>query len=60
MSLIFNGENPPGKNEKSYEQWNFDVKTIRPSYPEGLLKEGIFGFLKGDAVDIARGLGQKP
>ena len=35
----------------------FDVKTIRPSYPEGLLKEAIFGSLKGSAVDIARGLG---
>ena len=45
------------KNEKSYEQWIFDVKTIRPSYPEGLLKEAIFGSVKGNAVDIARGLG---
>ena len=45
------------KNEKTYEQWLFDVKTIRPSYPEGLLKEAIFGSLKGSAADIARGLG---
>ena len=35
----------------------FDVKTIRPSYPEGLLKEAIFGSLKGSAADIARRLG---
>ena len=48
---------PQEKNEKTYEQWIFDVKTIRPSYPEGLLKEAIFGSLKGSAVDIARGLG---
>ena len=54
---FFSGEDPPGKNEKTYEQWIFDVKTIRPSYPEGLLKEAIFGSLKGSAVDIARGLG---
>ena len=45
------------KNEKTYEQWLFDVKTIRPSYPEGLLKEAIFGSLNGSAADIARGLG---
>ena len=51
------GEEPPNKNEKTYEQWIFDVKTFRPSYPEGLLKEAIFGSLKGNAVDIARGLG---
>ena len=54
---FFSGEDPPGKNEKTYEQWIFDVKTIRPSYPEGLLKEAIFGSLKGSAADIARGLG---
>ena len=54
---FFSGEDPPGKNEKTYEQWIFDVKTIRPSYPEGLLKEATFGSLKGSAVDIARGLG---
>ena len=33
------------------------MKTIRPSYPKGLLKEAIFGSLKGNAADIARGLG---
>ena len=33
------------------------MKTIRPSYPEGLLKEAIFGSLKGNVADIARGLG---
>ena len=54
---FFSGEDPPGKNEKTYEQWLFDVKTIRPSYPEELLKEAIFGSLKGSAADIARGLG---
>ena len=54
---FFRGEDPPNKTEKTYEQWIFDVKTIRPSYPEGLLKEAIFGSLKGNAADIARGLG---
>ena len=55
---FFSGEDPPpNKNEKSYEQWIFYVKTIRPGYPKGLLKEAIFGFLKGNAADIARGLG---
>ena len=54
---FFSGEDSPGKNEKSYEEWIFDVKTIRPSYPEGLLKEAIFGSLKGNATDIARALG---
>ena len=44
---FFSGEDSLGKNEKTYEQWLFDVKTIRPSYPEGLLKEAIFGSLKG-------------
>ena len=57
QNFIFSGEDPPNKNEKTYEQWIFDVKTIRPSYPERLLKEAIFGFLKGNAADIARGLG---
>ena len=33
------------------------MKTIRPSHPEGLLKEAIFGSLKGNAADIARVLG---
>ena len=50
---FFSGEDPPNKNEKTYEQWIFDVRTIRPSYPEGLLKEAIFGSLKGNAADIA-------
>ena len=35
----------------------FDIKKIRPSYPEGLLKEAIFGSLIGSPADIARGLG---
>ena len=56
---FFSGEDPPEKNEKTYEQWLFDVKTIRPSYPEGLLKEAIFGSLKGSTADIGRGLGPK-
>ena len=51
--FFFSGEDPPGKSEKTYEQWIFDVKTVRPSYPEGLLKEAIFGSLKGNAADIA-------
>ena len=46
---FFSGEDPPGKSEKTYEQWIFDVKTVQPSYPEGLLKEAIFGSLKGNA-----------
>ena len=50
---FFSGEDLPGKSEKTYEQWIFDVKTVRPSYPEGLLKEAIFGSLKGNAADIA-------
>ena len=50
---FFSGEDPPGKSEKTYEQWIFNVKTVRPSYPEGLLKEAIFGSLKGNAADIA-------
>ena len=54
---FFSGEDPPGKSEKTYEQWIFDVKTVRPSYPEGLLKEAIFSSLKGNAADIAWGLG---
>ena len=33
------------------------MKTIRTNYPERLLKEAIFGSLKGNAADIARGLG---
>ena len=33
------------------------MKTVQPSYPEGLLKEAIFGSLKGNAADIAWGLG---
>ena len=57
VSSFFSGEDTPGKNEKSYEQWIFYVKTMRPSYPEGLLKEAIFGSLKGNTSDIARGLG---
>ena len=50
---FFSGEDPPGKSEKTYKQWIFDVKTVRPSYPEGLLKEAIFVSLKGNAADIA-------
>ena len=53
---FFSGEEPLSKNEKTYEQWLFDVKTIRSSYPEGLLREAIFGSLKESAADIARGL----
>ena len=51
---FFSGEDPPNKNEKTYEQWLFDVKTIRPSYLEGLLKEAIFGSLKVNAANVAR------
>ena len=54
---FFSGEDPPNKNKKTYEQWIFYVKTIRPSYTEELLKEAIFGCLKGNAADIARDLG---
>ena len=50
---FFSGEDPPGKSEMTYEQCIFDVKTVWPSYPEGLLKEAIFCSLKGNAADIA-------
>ena len=57
QNFIFLEKIPPNKNVKTYKQWIFDAKTTRPSYSEGLLKEAIFGSLKGNAVDVAMVLG---
>ena len=45
------------KGEASFEQWPYELQTIRKTYSESALREGIQRSLKGAAVDTVCNMG---
>ena len=45
------------KGEASYEQWSYELQTLRKTYSESALREGIQRSLKGAAVDTVHNMG---
>ena len=51
----FSGER--AKGEVSFEQWSYELQTLRKTYSDSALKEGIQHSLRGAAADTVRNLG---
>ena len=51
----FSGERVKG--EVSFEQWNYELQTLRKTYSDSALREGIQHSLRGAAADTVRNLG---
>ena len=51
----FSGERVKG--EISFEQWSYELQTLRKTYSDSALREGIQHSLKGAAADTVRNMG---
>ena len=51
----FSGERVKG--EVSFEQWSYELQTLRKTYRDSVLREGIQHSLRGAATDTVRNLG---
>ena len=51
----FSGER--AKGEVSFEQWSYELQTLRKTYSDSALREGIQCSLRGAAADTVRNLG---
>ena len=51
----FSGERT--KREVSFEQWGYELQTLRKTYSDSALREGIQHSLRGAAADTVRNLG---
>ena len=45
------------KGEVSFEQWSYELQTLRKTYSDSALREGIQCSLKGAAADTVRNMG---
>ena len=52
--LAFSGERTKG--EVSFEQWTYELQTLRKTYSDSALREGIQCSLKGAAADTVRNM----
>ena len=52
---VFSGERTKG--EVPFEQWSYELQTLRKTYSDSALREGIQHFLRGAAADTVRNLG---
>ena len=52
---VFSGEMVKG--EASFEQWSYELQTIRKTYSESALREGIQRSMKGAAADTVCNMG---
>ena len=52
---IFSGERVKG--EASFEQWSYELQSLRRTYSESALREGIQRSLKGAAADTVCNMG---
>ena len=51
----FSGER--AKGEVSFEQWSYELQTLRKTYSDSALREGIQCSLRGAAADTVRNMG---
>ena len=51
----FSGERTKG--EVSFEQWSYELQTLRKTYSDSALREGLQHSLKGAAADTVRNMG---
>ena len=51
----FSGER--AKGEVSFEQWSYELQTLRKTYSDSALREGIQRSLRGVAADTVRNMG---
>ena len=53
----FSGE--AAKGEVSFDQWSYELQTLRKSYSDLALREGIQHSLTGGAADVVHNMGPK-
>ena len=53
--LVFSGERLKG--EASFEQWSYELQSLRKTYSESALQEGIQRSLEGAATDTVHNMG---
>ena len=46
-----------GKGEVSFDQWSYELQTLRKSYSDLALREGIQHSLRGAAADVVHNMG---
>ena len=51
----FSGERVKG--EVSFEQWSYELQSLRKTYSDSALREGIQHFLRAAAADTVRNMG---
>ena len=51
----FSGER--AKGEVSFEQWSYELQTLRKTYSDSAMREGIQCSLRGAAADTLRNMG---
>ena len=54
---IFSGERVKG--EASFEQWSYELQSLRRTYSESALRKGIQRSLRGDAADTVCNMGSE-
>ena len=45
------------KGEASFEQWSYELQSLRKTYSESALREGIQRSLRGAAADTVHNMG---
>ena len=55
---VFSGERLKG--EASFEQWSYELQSLRKTYSESALREGIQRSLKGAAADTVCNMALRP
>ena len=55
---VFSGERLKG--EASFEQWSYELQSLRKTYSESALREGIQRSLRGPAADTIHNIGLRP
>ena len=53
----FSGE--AAKGEVSFDQWSYELQTLRKSYSDPALREGIQHSLRGSAAEVVHNMGPK-
>ena len=53
--LAFSGE--MAKGEVSLKQWSYELQTLRKSYSDPALREGIQHYLRGTTADAVQNMG---
>ena len=49
---LFSGSEPTPRDEGTYEQWKFQVKEMRSSCPESMVRSALIMLVRGEASEL--------